>query len=72
MSESKRRIKKMNNFGKNEERIFPQFPVSKNQANLLHKWTTNAAWIGIGITIFIWFGVHFIGPTFGWWTIKIN
>ena len=70
MGESKRRTDKMNKLKKNKSTFFSQIVFPKNKADLLFKWTTNAAWIGIGISIFIWFAVHFIGPTFGWWILK--
>ena len=70
MGESKRRKNKINNFEKKEQRIFPQVPISKHQVDLMYRWTTNAAWAGIGVAVLIWFTVHLFGPNFGWWTLK--
>ena len=70
MGESKRRKKALGeNYGK-EERIYPWLPLTKNQAKNAYNLTTRGAWIGIGLLVFVWITIRFIGPTFGWWTVQ--
>ena len=70
MGESKRRKQALGeNYGK-EERIFPWLPLTKAQAKDAYNLTTRGAWIGIGLLVFTWITIRFIGPGFGWWTVQ--
>jgi len=70
MGEAKRRkATQGEKYGK-ESYISPLFPITKSQAEQFVKWTTQGAWIGIGILVVCWVSVRFIGPTFGWWQVN--
>ncbi|MFN5855941.1 MAG: DUF2839 domain-containing protein [Pseudanabaenaceae cyanobacterium] len=68
MGESKRRKEALGeDYGKSEP-VFSKIPFwTKAQASQFVKITTQASWIGIGLTVAIWVTVRFIGPGFGWW-----
>lgn len=70
MGESKRRKAALGEqYGQKSERILPWIPITKAQAERLNKITIKGAWIGIGITIAVWFTIRFIGPAFGFWEV---
>lgn len=70
MGEAKRRkAAQGEKYGK-ESYISPLFPITKSQAEQFVKWTTQGAWIGIGILVVCWVGVRFIGPAFGLWQVN--
>lgn len=69
MGEAKRRKAALGEQYGQESRILPWLPITKSQSEKFLKITTTGAWIGIGIMIFVWFTVRFIGPAFGWWEI---
>jgi hypothetical protein len=70
MGESKRRKSALGTeYGQASERIYPWLPITKDQAETFIKITSKGAWIGIGIMIFAWFTVRFIGPAFGFWEV---
>ncbi len=69
MGEAKRRKAALGDKYGQEQTIFPWLPITKTQGEQFVKWTTQGAWIGIGVMIAVWLTVRFIGPTFGWWEV---
>ena len=69
MGEAKRRKNSIGEKYGQEETILPWLPITKTQSEQFVQWTTKGAWIGIGIMIFLWATVRFIGPALGWWTV---
>ena len=70
MGESKRRKAALGKqYGRESERILPWIPITKAQSEKFIKLTSRGAWIGIGITIAVWFTIRFIGPAFGFWEV---
>jgi hypothetical protein len=51
------------------QRIVSWFPLTTTQSEDFVRVTTKGAWIGIGLLVFGWFMVRWIGPSFGWWQI---
>jgi hypothetical protein len=69
MGESKRRKTQLgDDYGK-PERILPWVPITKTQSEAFMRWTSQGAWVGIGLMIALWLTVRFIGPGFGWWDV---
>lgn len=52
----------------NSERIISWLPITNNQKDSFIKLSIKASWVGIGILVFLWILVRFIGPSLGWWT----
>ena len=52
----------------NSERIISWLPVTENQKDSFIKLSIKASWVGIGMLVFLWILVRFIGPSLGWWT----
>lgn len=70
MGESKRRKENLgDDYGK-EEKLYPWLPLTKKQAEDAYKLTTRGAWIGIGLLVFTWITIRFIGPGFAWWSVN--
>ena len=69
MGEAKRRKAALGDTYGKEQNILPWLPITKTQAEQLYKITTKGAWIGIGLTVFLWITIRFIGPAFGWWNV---
>ena len=69
MGEAKRRKDSMGESYGQEEKFVPWFPVTKNQSRKVIEITTKASWLGIGLLVFVWVTIRFIGPGFGWWQI---
>ncbi len=59
---SKKKVKKGDS-----PRIVSWLPITERQRSQFIDFTIKAGWIGIGILVFIWIVVRFIGPTAGWW-----
>jgi hypothetical protein len=70
MGESKRRKEALGEKYGQEPNVFPWLPITKTQANQFVQWTTRGAWAGIGILVFVWITIRFIGPAFGWWQLE--
>ena len=70
MGEAKRRQEALGEKYGQEQRILPWLPITKKQSELVYKWTTRGAWIGIGILVAVWLTVRIIGPSFGWWQVN--
>lgn len=75
MGEAKRRKrlglipkKKISNIDKSP-RLFKWIPITINQRDTLIKLSIKASWFGIGVLVFLWVLVRFIGPAAGWWTL---
>lgn len=69
MGEAKRRKDSMGERYGQDEKIAPWFPVTKNQSQQFIQITSKASWLGIGLLVFVWVTIRFIGPGFGWWQI---
>jgi hypothetical protein len=69
MGEAKRRKQALQEGYGQETRILPWVPITKNQAELFMKWTTRGTWVCIGVLVFVWVTIRFIGPAFGWWQV---
>jgi hypothetical protein len=69
MGEAKRRKSQLSEPTNQETRILPWIPITKTQAELFVTWTTRGAWVGIGLMVFIWITIRFIGPAFGLWQV---
>ncbi|HIK07791.1 MAG TPA: DUF2839 domain-containing protein [Trichormus sp. M33_DOE_039] len=69
MGEAKRRKESLKEQYGQEARILPWIPITKSQAELFMKWTTRGTWVCIGILVFVWVTIRFIGPAFGWWQV---
>ena len=75
MGEARRRIEKglsqsskINGRGQeNSPKIFSFLPINENQEKSFIQLTIKGAWFGIGILVFLWIVVRFVGPYFGWW-----
>jgi hypothetical protein len=67
MGDAKRR--KENNHKPEGKRIVSWLPLTTTQSAEFVQMTTKGAWIGIGLLVFGWFMVRWIGPSFGWWQI---
>ena len=48
-------------------RILTWLPITEEQEKLFISITNKGAWFGIGILVFLWVVVRFIGPAAGWW-----
>ncbi|MGK7921672.1 MAG: DUF2839 domain-containing protein [Trichodesmium sp.] len=70
MGEAKRRKEALGEEYGQETRFISWLPITKSQSEQFMKLTTTGAWIGIGLLIFAWLTVRFIGPAFGWWQIE--
>jgi len=70
MGEAKRRKEALGEQYGKESNIVPWFPVTKSQAQQFVKWTTQGAWIGIGVLVAYWVAVRFIGPALGLWQVN--
>ena len=69
MGEAKRRQEQLGaDYGK-QDNVLSWLPFKRQQAEKFVKWTTQGAWIGIGLMIALWVTVRFIGPGFGWWNV---
>lgn len=69
MGEAKRRKEALGDQYGKEEKFLSWLPITKSQSAQFMKWTTTGSWIGIGLLVFSWLTVRFIGPAFGWWQI---
>ena len=49
------------------KRIVAWIPFTTTQSSEFVRVSTQGAWIGIGLLVFGWFMVRWIGPSFGWW-----
>ena len=67
MGDAKRR--KNSNHNPEGTRIVPWLPLTTTQSADFVRVSTKGAWIGIGLLVFGWFMVRWIGPSFGWWQI---
>jgi Protein of unknown function (DUF2839) len=67
MGDAKRR--KNTNHNPDGQRIVPWLPLTTTQSEDFVRVSTKGAWIGIGLLVFGWFMVRWIGPSFGWWKI---
>ena len=67
MGDAKRR--KNSNYNPEGTRIVPWLPLTTTQSEDFVRVSTKGAWIGIGLLVFGWFMVRWIGPSFGWWKI---
>lgn len=67
MGDAKRRKDALGDQYGKEPNILPWLPIKKSQAQNFVKLSSRGAWIGIGLLIFVWVTVRFIGPTLGWW-----
>lgn len=70
MGDSKRRKENLGDKYGQETNIYPWLPIKKSQAQQFVTWSTRGAWVGIGLLIFLWITVRFIGPTFGFWQVQ--
>ncbi|MBD2159638.1 MAG: DUF2839 domain-containing protein [Limnothrix sp.] len=71
MGESKRRKSLLgDDYGKAQETILPNVPITKQQADRFVKITSRGAWIGIGTLLAAWLTIRFVGPAFGWWQVN--
>ena len=70
MGDSKRRKESLGDKYGQEENILPWLPFKKSQAAQFVGWTTTGAWTGIGLLVFYWVTVRFIGPALGWWQVN--
>ena len=48
-------------------KIFDWLPVTEEQEKSFIQTTIKGAWLGIGLLVFLWIVVRFIGPALGWW-----
>lgn len=69
MGESKRRKETLGEKYGQEQNILPWLPITKRQGEQFVLWTTRGAWAGIGLLVFAWITIRFIGPGFGWWHV---
>ncbi|HEY9621488.1 MAG TPA: DUF2839 domain-containing protein [Crinalium sp.] len=69
MGDSKRRKETLGDKYGQEENILPWLPIKKNQAQQFVQWSNRGAWIGIGLLVFYWVVVRFLGPTLGLWQV---
>jgi Protein of unknown function (DUF2839) len=67
MGDAKRRKNTNNN--PEGTRIVPWLPLTTTQSEDFVRVSTKGAWYGIGLLVFGWFMVRWIGPSFGWWKI---
>jgi hypothetical protein len=51
------------------KRIFPWLPLTIAQSEAFVQTSTKGAWIGIGLLVFGWLTVRWIGPALGLWQI---
>lgn len=49
------------------KRIVSWIPFTTTQSSEFVRVSTQGAWLGIGLLVFGWFMVRWIGPSFGWW-----
>ena len=70
MGEAKRRKEALGEQYGKESYIAPWVPITKSQSEQFVKWTTQGAWIGIGLLVVCWVGVRFIGPALGLWQVN--
>jgi hypothetical protein len=70
MGDSKRRQESLGDKYGQEENILPWLPIKKSQAAQFVGWSSSGAWVGIGLLVFYWVTVRFIGPALGWWQVN--
>ncbi|MFB2918457.1 DUF2839 domain-containing protein [Aerosakkonema funiforme] len=70
MGEAKRRKATLGDKYGQEPSLVPWLPLTKSQAQEISKWVNRGTWIGIGLLVFFWVSVRFIGPAFGWWQVN--
>ncbi|HEY9689552.1 MAG TPA: DUF2839 domain-containing protein [Coleofasciculaceae cyanobacterium] len=71
MGESKRRKSILGeDYGKSNETILPNVPITKQQADQFIKLTSRGAWTGIAVLLTAWVVIRFVGPAFGWWAVN--
>lgn len=70
MGEAKRRKELLGDKYGQKPNVLPGLPVTKGQAEKFVKWSTQGAWIGIGLLVVYWITVRFLGPSLGWWQIN--
>lgn len=70
MGEAKRRKEALGEEYGQETRFLSWLPITKSQSQKFMQLTTTGAWIGIGLLIFSWLAIRFIGPAFGWWEVN--
>lgn len=68
MGDAKRR-KENNQMPGAAKRIVPWLPFTTTQSAAFVQTTTKGAWIGIGLLVFGWLAVRWIGPSLGLWQI---
>jgi len=69
MGEAKRRKELLGEKYGKEPTVLPWLPFTKTQAEKFVTWSTKGAWYGIGLLVFCWVLIRFIGPGVGWWQV---
>ncbi|MBD0266662.1 DUF2839 domain-containing protein [Pseudanabaena sp. FACHB-2040] len=69
MGEAKRRKEQLGEEYGKDQPILPMLPITKKQSEQFVRWTTQATWIAIILTIGFWITLRFVGPGLGWWEL---
>lgn len=70
MGDSKRRKESLGEKYGQEPGILSKFSFTKKQSEQFVKWSSQGAWVGIGLLVAYWITVRFIGPSLGWWQVN--
>ena len=52
----------------NSPRLLSWLPITEKQKDKFIQLSIKTSWVGIGLLVFLWIIVRFIGPSLGWWT----
>ncbi|HEY9858983.1 MAG TPA: DUF2839 domain-containing protein [Candidatus Obscuribacterales bacterium] len=70
MGEAKRRKEALGEKYGQEPGLLSKLTVTKKQSEQFVKWSTQGAWVGIGLLVAYWITVRFLGPSLGWWQVN--
>ena len=58
----------LNKIVDNSPRLLSWLPITEKQKDKFIQLSIKTSWVGIGLLVFLWIIVLFIGPSLGWWT----
>ena len=58
----------LNTIVDNSPRLLSWLPITEKQKDKFIQLSIKTSWLGIGLLVFLWIIVRFIGPSLGWWT----
>ena len=58
----------LNKIVDNSPRLLNWLPITEKQKDKFIQLSIKTSWVGIGLLVFLWIIVRFIGQSLGWWT----